>query len=230
MSCTLLARSLIRIVIAFAVFSASLVHSNPVRAELQVISKTTSTSLLVSFSASPEEIGKVPVSLSLALGRADLDPRTSARLSALGSPIKIEPMIRERVPENLLDKLSVLHPERLLHNFVEVTYISSDAAESQLETLRRESGVLSATRNSPVEPSYYPSWEPFYSSWWPQERDYQWGNIGLWTFLAWDITPGWGDVGVVDTGIATTHEEFVSAFAPQFAVDDAHFSGTEVWS
>jgi hypothetical protein len=129
----------------------------------------------------------------------------------------------------MVDRLSVMHPERRLHNYVVVYYDSEAIAKEELAVLQRDSAVMVVTENRPVTPAYWPAQEPYYSNWYPYERDYQWGMLALRTYEAWDITPGWGYVGVVDSGIytgtAAPSEEFVSSFARQFAFNHLRAPG-----
>ena len=178
-----------------------------------------SNSLLVSFTGAANEIGRIPSALTEARRSGVADSATAARLQALGAPVNVSEMIQDRLLDQQLDARSVLHPERLLQNFAVVTYESPEAATRQLEVLRNDPNVLYVGENYLAEPSWWPYWEPYYSNGYPNELDYQWGMLALRTYDAWDVAIGWGYVGVVDTGIATQHEEFVGSFARQMATN-----------
>lgn len=178
-----------------------------------------SNSLLVSFTGTASEIGTIPTSLVSAMQGQPADSATVARLAKLGQPIGIAAMIQDRLLDQQLETRSVFHPERLLQNFVVVFYDSSESAARMLDSLRKDPAVLYAGANHIAEPSWWPSWEPYYSNGYPNELDYQWGMLALRTYEAWDIAIGWGYVGVVDNGIAPLHEEFVASFAKQMATN-----------
>jgi hypothetical protein len=178
-----------------------------------------SNSLLVSFTGTASEIGTIPISLVSAMQGQPADSATAARLAKLGQPIGIAAMIQDRLLDQQLETRSVFHPERLLQNFAVVSYDSPETAASLLDSLRKDPAVLYAGANFIAEPSWWPSWEPYYSNGYPNELDYQWGMLALRTYEAWDVAIGWGYVGVVDNGIAPLHEEFVASFAKQMATN-----------
>lgn len=178
-----------------------------------------SNALLVSFTGNASEIGTIPIMLVSAMDGQPTDPVTAARLAKLGQPTAIAAMIQDRLLDQQLESRSVFHPERLLQNFVVVTYDSPETAARLLDSLRKDPAVLYAGANHIVEPSWWPSWEPYYSNGYPNELDYQWGMLALRTYEAWDVAIGWGYVGVVDNGIAPFHEEFVASFASHMATN-----------
>jgi serine protease len=137
-----------------------------------------------------------------------------------GNPEKVEFGISQRASGELLEHL-LAHPESpraMLERYLVFTYPAQANLGAIAEALRRSPHVLNVERNSTFELSVVPS-DPLFSAkdgaGNPRPApDHQWGSYALKLPSsptdppgAWDYTAGHSYVGIVDTGVATNHED-----------------------
>jgi hypothetical protein len=137
-----------------------------------------------------------------------------------GSPEKVEFLIRVRAQGVVLERMQARpeSPWTRLQRYVVLTYPEEARLGEIAAALRGDPAVLHVEENAEGHLSIEPS-DPLFcppGATSPFQR--QWGSsllkfapcpssdsAGL---LAWDVTPGHGYVGVVDTGIAVDHPDF----------------------
>jgi serine protease len=145
---------------------------------------------------SPEEV----------VTRARRGPDLPAGLG-IGSPQRVDFLLRRRADGSLRKRLlsDPESPRAQLERTIVLRYPSVVHLEAMEDALKRNPHVLSVRRNllyevavAPSDPLFPPVASPY---------DYQWGSHLLNLPAAWNLTKGNAYVGVIDTGIDTTHDD-----------------------